>query len=115
VRGHAPLTPRERCRPLRGRATLPPNPKVWTPTQLGPFLTSALRVRSGQSGSGLQGAARNAPLTPRIARSIAAHVRYAEISGRVFLRLDEDDLAQCVPRFLALREVCSLMHFAGSV
>jgi hypothetical protein len=73
-------------------ATLPLNSKAWTPAQLGAYLTSALRVRGGESGSGFQGVARDAPLLPRIARSIAAHVRDAEISGCVFLRLDEDDL-----------------------
>jgi hypothetical protein len=95
-------------------ATLPPNPKAWTPAQLGAYLTSALRVRGGESGSGFQGVARNAPLPPRIARSIAALVRDAEISGRAFLRLDEDDLAQCVPRSLPSREGRPLMHRAGS-
>jgi hypothetical protein len=73
-------------------ATLPPDPKAWAPAQLGAYLTSALCVRGGEAGSSFQGIARDAPLSPRIARSIAAHVRDAEISVRAFLRLDEDDL-----------------------
>jgi hypothetical protein len=83
-------------------ATLPPNPKAWTSAQLGAYLTSALRVR-GKSGSGLQAAARSVPLPPRIARSIAALIRNANISGRAFLPLDEDHLAQYALHFSTCR------------
>ncbi|KAF5393400.1 hypothetical protein D9757_000696 [Collybiopsis confluens] len=61
---------------------LPSNPKLWTSAQLCSYLTTALRVKSGES---LQ-------LPHQVARDIAGFVRESKITGRVFLRLDEKDL-----------------------
>ncbi|KAH7877357.1 uncharacterized protein C8R40DRAFT_1095744 [Lentinula edodes] len=61
---------------------LPPNPKLWTPSQLCAYLSTALRVKSGES---LQ-------LPAPVARDIASFVRESKITGRIFLRLDEKDL-----------------------
>ncbi|KAF8829131.1 hypothetical protein HHX47_DHR3000919 [Lentinula edodes] len=61
---------------------LPPNPKLWTPSQLCAYLSTALRVESGES---LQ-------LPAPVARDIASFVRESKITGRIFLRLDEKDL-----------------------
>ncbi|EIN03929.1 hypothetical protein PUNSTDRAFT_146710 [Punctularia strigosozonata HHB-11173 SS5] len=63
---------------------LPANPKLWTPSQLGSYLSAALRVRSGGQDA----------LPQAVARDIAAFVRQARIGGRVFLRLNEGDLEE---------------------
>ncbi|KAH9911374.1 uncharacterized protein B0H18DRAFT_371157 [Fomitopsis serialis] len=67
---------------------LPPNPKLWTPSQLSTYLTTALRVTShvkaGQPGP--------VPVPVRVAKDIAAFTRSRMISGRMFLRLTEGDL-----------------------
>lgn len=65
---------------------LPTNPKLWTPTQLSSYLTTALRVRSGEAMS----------LPLPVARDIAAFIKESKISGRLFLRLCEQDLDQSV-------------------
>lgn len=65
---------------------LPTNPKLWTPTQLSSYLTTALRVRSGEAMS----------LPLPVARDIAAFIRESKINGRLFLRLCEQDLDQSV-------------------
>ncbi|KAH9838738.1 uncharacterized protein C8Q71DRAFT_544656 [Rhodofomes roseus] len=67
---------------------LPPNPKLWTPSQLSTYLTTALRVTS-QAKAGQQGAV---PLPTRVAKDIATFTRSRMISGRMFLRLTEADL-----------------------
>jgi hypothetical protein len=82
-------------------ATLLPNPKAWTPAQLGAYLTAALRVR-GESGSGFQ-RPRGARSSRLVARLIAALVRHADISGRAFLPLDEDRLA---PQYVLHSSTC---------
>jgi hypothetical protein len=68
---------------------LPANPKLWTPSQLGSYLSAALRVRVGDQEA----------LPQAVARDIAAFVRQARISGRVFLRLNEGDLEEYVVLF----------------
>ena len=73
-----PLTPEESVEPVE----LPANPKLWTISQLSYYLMSALRVTAG-SGDGL-------PLA--IVHDIASVVREAKINGRLFLRLNEEDL-----------------------
>ncbi|KAJ3969618.1 hypothetical protein EV361DRAFT_919923 [Lentinula raphanica] len=61
---------------------LPPNPKLWTPSQLCAYLATALRVKSGES----------LELPAQIARDIAGFVRDSRITGKAFLRLDEREL-----------------------
>ncbi|KAJ8692175.1 hypothetical protein PTI98_009512 [Pleurotus ostreatus] len=61
---------------------LPANPKLWTPSQLATYLATALRVRSGES---LQ-------LPAPVARDIAAFVKTSKITGKEFLRFNEQDL-----------------------
>ncbi|KAF9790340.1 hypothetical protein BJ322DRAFT_1134743 [Thelephora terrestris] len=63
---------------------LPANPKLWTPAQLSSYLTTALRVRSGETMS----------LPLPVARDIATLVKQSKINGRLFLRLCEQDLDQ---------------------
>ena len=65
---------------------LPANPKLWTPAQLSSYLTTALRVRSGEMMS----------LPLPVARDIATLVKESKINGRLFLRLCEQDLDQFV-------------------
>ena len=65
---------------------LPTNPKLWTPPQLSSYLTTALRVRSGEVMS----------LPLPVARDIATFVKDSKINGRLFLRLCEQDFDQCV-------------------
>jgi len=65
---------------------LPTNPKLWTPSQLSSYLTTALRVRSGEAMS----------LPLPVARDIASFVKESKINGRLFLRLCEQDLDQSV-------------------
>ena len=67
---------------------LPPNPKLWTPSQLSTYLKTALRVTS-QARVGQPGAV---PLPIRVAKDIAAFTRSRMITGRMFLRLTEADL-----------------------
>ncbi|KII95496.1 hypothetical protein PLICRDRAFT_170140 [Plicaturopsis crispa FD-325 SS-3] len=64
---------------------LPSNPKLWTPSQLASYLTTALRVR----GSGGDSAA---VLPLRVAKDVAVSVRESGIGGKAFLRLNESDL-----------------------
>lgn len=65
---------------------LPTNPKLWTPSQLSSYLTTALRVRSGEAMS----------LPLPVARDIATFVKDSKINGRLFLRLCEQDFDECV-------------------
>ena len=65
---------------------LPTNPKLWTPSQLSSYLTTALRVRSGETMS----------LPLPVARDIATFVKESKINGRLFLRLCEQDFDQSV-------------------
>lgn len=65
---------------------LPTNPKLWTPSQLSSYLTTALRVRSGESMS----------LPLPVTRDIATFVKESKINGRLFLRLCEQDFDQSV-------------------
>ncbi|KAK0472019.1 hypothetical protein IW261DRAFT_1424628 [Armillaria novae-zelandiae] len=63
---------------------LPTNPKSWTPSQLSLYLSTTLKVRSGET---LQ-------LPAPVAQDIAAFVRESKITGRSFLRMKEEDLEQ---------------------
>lgn len=71
---------------------LPSNPKAWTPSQLSLYLSTTLRVRSGET---LQ-------LPTPVAQDIANFVRESKITGRSFLRMKEDDLAEYAPFFMQL-------------
>ncbi|KAI0763316.1 hypothetical protein BD413DRAFT_211684 [Trametes elegans] len=67
---------------------LPENPKLWTPSQLAIYLTSALRVTSGNKPGEIE----SIGLPPLVAKDIASFVRSARIGGRTFLRMNEEDL-----------------------
>jgi hypothetical protein len=59
---------------------LPLNPKTWVPSQLSVYLTTALRVRSGER------------IPERVARDIALWVRREGVNGRTFMRWTDEDL-----------------------
>lgn len=61
---------------------LPPNPKLWTPSQLSIYLTRALRVRSGERPP------------ERVAHDITSWVRREGVSGRTFLRWTDENLKE---------------------
>jgi hypothetical protein len=61
---------------------LPPNPKIWTPSQLSVYLTRALRVRSGERPP------------ERVAHDITSWVRREGVSGRTFLRWTDENLKE---------------------
>jgi hypothetical protein len=63
---------------------LPADAKLWTPSQVAAYLSGALRVHSGGHD--------DMALPPPVARDIAAFVRAAKMTGRVFLRLSDDHL-----------------------
>lgn len=67
---------------------LPENPKMWTPSQLATYLTTALRMTSG----GKTGEIEPIGLPALVAKDIATFVKSARIGGRTFLRLNEEDL-----------------------
>ncbi|KAM5544842.1 hypothetical protein V8D89_001740 [Ganoderma adspersum] len=67
---------------------LPENPKMWTPSQLATYLTTALRMTSG----GKPGDIEPIGLPALVAKDIATFVKSARIGGRTFLRLNEEDL-----------------------
>jgi hypothetical protein len=58
---------------------LPDDPRVWTPSQLSTYLSSSLRVTSGD-------------LPQLVAQDVATFVLTQKITGRKFLRLTEGDL-----------------------
>ncbi|CAL1715882.1 unnamed protein product [Somion occarium] len=67
---------------------LPSNPKLWSPSQLSSYLVTALRVTSTSKSEEI------APISlpARVAIDIATFVRDARMTGRTFLRLNEEDL-----------------------
>ncbi|TFK93781.1 hypothetical protein K466DRAFT_580575 [Polyporus arcularius HHB13444] len=67
---------------------LPDNPKLWTPSQLATYLTTALRMTS----NGKPGEIEPIGLPSLVAKDIAAFTKNARIGGRTFLRLNEEDL-----------------------
>ena len=81
---------------------LPTNPKLWTPSQLSSYLTTALRVRSGEAMS----------LPLPVARDIATFVKESKINGRLFLRLCEQDLDQSVSQIMPTATPLSNVSFA---
>jgi len=60
---------------------LPDDPTIWKPSQLSIYLSSILR-------------AGDAKLPVAVAKDIASFVRENRITGKIFLRLSEDDLIQ---------------------
>ncbi|KAF9448486.1 hypothetical protein P691DRAFT_669333, partial [Macrolepiota fuliginosa MF-IS2] len=58
---------------------LPDDPRVWTPSDLSMYLSSSLRVTSGD-------------LPSLVAQDVVSFVRTQKITGRKFLRLTEGDL-----------------------
>jgi hypothetical protein len=77
---------------------LPSNPKTWTPSQLSAYLSTSLRVKSGET----------LPLPHPVARDIAQSIRERGITGKMFLRLNDADLEECVlrPYFLFHSLIC---------
>lgn len=73
----------------RPRPDLPESPKTWTPSQLSTYLATALRTRTRAVASGGQ---EPLVLPERVVQDISAWVRTQGITGRAFLRLEEDDL-----------------------
>lgn len=63
---------------------LPSNPKLWTTSQLATYLATALRVPTDDSTA--------TSLPTQDAGEIIAFTKEANINGRIFLRLIEDDL-----------------------
>ncbi|KDQ19283.1 hypothetical protein BOTBODRAFT_170400 [Botryobasidium botryosum FD-172 SS1] len=61
-------------------AGLPQNPKLWTPTHLSVYLSSALRLKGGGS------------VPNRVAQDIAGFVVQQKLTGKSFLRLTDEDL-----------------------
>lgn len=68
--------------PVEPEEDLPPNPKIWTPSQLSSYLTRALRVRSGERPP------------ERVAQDITSWVRREGVSGRTFLRWTDQNLKE---------------------
>ena len=66
-------------------AELPANPKLWTVSQVSSYILNALRVPSRGSGY-------PESLPPAIVHEVAAMVQEAKINGRLFLRLNDEDL-----------------------
>lgn len=81
---------------------LPTNPKLWTPSQLSSYLTTALRVKSG--------GAMSLPLP--VAQDIATFVKESKINGRLFLRLCEQDFDQSVSQIIRTAVSLSDVSFA---
>lgn len=65
---------------------LPPNPKVWTPSQLSLYLSTALCAKSGEA----------LELPAPVVHDIAAFIRQSKITGRTFLKFSENDLEKWV-------------------
>ncbi|KAF5339659.1 hypothetical protein D9758_015605 [Tetrapyrgos nigripes] len=100
IRRPVPIAPTSATNSAADLADLPPNPKLWTPSQLSAYLTTALRVRSGVKKKAsvdsfnveASGDGEDLKLPVRVAQDIAAFVRDKKINGRVFLRWEEGDL-----------------------
>lgn len=77
--------------PLAELATpeLPSNPKLWTPSQLSSYLLSALRASDPDADE-------SADLPPAAIAAVAEFIKDTKISGRIFLRLNEADMAAYV-------------------
>jgi hypothetical protein len=63
---------------------LPSDPKTWTPSQLAVYLSTALRVKSGESLS---------PPQP-VAHDIAQFLRKHGVTGKMFLRFNDSHLEE---------------------
>jgi len=75
---------------------LPDDPKTWTPSQLSSYLASTL-----QAG--------DASLPTPVSKDISKFIKENRITGRVFLRLSDEDLEQSVTR-CAFSMTSSLMY-----
>ncbi|KAI0090219.1 hypothetical protein BDY19DRAFT_759377 [Irpex rosettiformis] len=64
---------------------LPSNPKLWTTSQLTAYLATALRVSSDSDAAVVN-------LSTSVVEEVIAFTKAANINGRIFLRLNEDDL-----------------------
>ncbi|TCD61345.1 hypothetical protein EIP91_008572 [Steccherinum ochraceum] len=67
---------------------LPSNPKLWTPSELSSYLATALRVTSQSKAPNSM----EVVLPARVAKDVAGFVREMRITGRTFLRLNDNDL-----------------------
>jgi hypothetical protein len=76
------LTDKDNTLSAEPEEDLPPNPKIWTPSQLSVYLTRALRVRSGERPP------------ERVAHDITLWVRREGVSGRTFLRWTDENLKE---------------------
>jgi hypothetical protein len=76
------LTDKDSTLSVEPEEDLPPNPKLWTPSQLSVYLTRALRVRSGERPP------------ERVAHDITSWVRREGVSGRNFLRWTDENLKE---------------------
>ncbi|KAI0711850.1 hypothetical protein C8T65DRAFT_182928 [Cerioporus squamosus] len=83
-----PLPRQTLTAPVPSVEDLPDNPKLWTPSQLATYLTTALRMTS----TGKPGEIESIGLPSLVAKDIAAFTKNARIGGRTFLRLNEEDL-----------------------
>lgn len=68
---------------------LPSNPKLWSPSQLASYLLTALRA----SDLDMDGSAN---LSASAIPAVAEYVQNTKLSGRIFLRLNEEDMATYV-------------------
>lgn len=76
-------------------AELPANPKLWTVSQLSFYLLGALRLPSRAPECG-------DPLPVAVVQDVTTILRQAQINGRHFLRLNEEDLERYVSASLAV-------------
>ena len=68
---------------------LPSNPKLWTPSQLSSYLFTTLRQRDPEAVEGV-----NLPSTAVL--GIVEFVQNTKLNGRIFLRLNDEDMATYV-------------------
>lgn len=68
---------------------LPSNPKLWSPSQLASYLLTVLRARDPTMDDGAELPASAVP-------AVAEFVQNTKLSGRIFLRLNEEDMATYV-------------------
>lgn len=67
---------------------LPSNPKVWLPSQLSTYLSTALRISSPEPSEDPE----EVILPAQLVTDIAKFVKDSKINGRMFLRLNDEDL-----------------------
>lgn len=74
---------------LAAAEDLPSNPKLWGPSQLASYLLTALRTRGLDMDD-------SANLSASAIPAVAEYVQNIKLSGRIFLRLNEEDMATYV-------------------